>query len=193
MRKMDDNEFALRLIVNVLSHYCLKYGKEDSDIYLYNFIFNKDRKPQKGDVAIAQTSGYINCNPFAVGLVEEVIEDGLRIKNFKTGNLCDYTNESFIIIPREKMGFKFMFGKEREIYEALYKEWCGGNPGYKFYKFSFIDNHLRWSIREYFKDDEYAVVEFDTADDMKIRDIVKKAFDLLDIELKKKDKDKYEN
>ena len=114
--------------------------------------------------------------------MNEVIEDGLCIKDFKTGDLCNYTNESFIIIPKEKMGFKFMFGKERQIYEALYKEWCEDNSGYKFYKFSFIDNHLRWSIRECFKNDEYVVVEFDTTDDMKIKDIVKKAFELLDIE-----------
>lgn len=187
-RKMDDNELALRIIAYVLSleiRKCeYKYGFERST-YGYNPYLNLNNcSPNKGDVAIACTAGYIDLNEFTIGEINKVIDGGLRIRDFKTGRLCDYTNETFLCIKRDELGFKWMFGKERKIYEALSKEWGKEDSWLKFCKFSFIDNHLRWSVREKFKDGEYAVVEFDADEDMAAQDIANKAFDMMMGELK---------
>lgn len=193
-RKMDDNELALRIIAYVLSLEVrtneLNSDSFEKKTYRYNPYFNSNkRSPSKGDVALACSSGYVNLNEFTIGEINEVIDGGLRIKDFKTGRLCDYTNEEFLCIKKEELGFRWMFGKERKIYDALYGEWRKEGSWLKFYKFSFVDNHLRWSVREYFKDDEYAVVEFDTTDDMSVDDIVSKAFEILDEKLEMAEKE----
>lgn len=186
-RKMDDNELALRIIAYILSLEVraseYKYGFEKST-YRYNPCFgSNDRSPNKGDVAIACTSGYIKLNEFTIGEINEVIDGGLRIRDFKTGRLCDYRNEEFLCIKRDELGFKWMFGVERKIYDILYSKWREEDSWLMFCKFSFENNHLRWSVREKFKNGEYAVVEFDADDNMTAKQIADKAFSMMMEEL----------
>lgn len=187
-RKMDDNELALRIIAYVLSLEVrkseYKYGFE-KDIYMYNPYFDSnERVPNKGDIAIACTSGYIGLNEFTIGEINEVIYGGLRIRDFKTGRMCYYSNEEFLCIKREKLGSKWMFDKERKIYDVLDSKLRKEDSWLKFCNFSFENNHLRWSVREKFTNGEYAVVEFDADEDMAAKDIANKAFDMMMEKLK---------
>lgn len=189
-RKLDDNELALRIIIYILSLEVRKSeypcGFEKST-YVYNPYFGSNKcTPNKGDVAIACTSGYLKLNEFTIGEINEVIDGGLRIRDFKTGRLCDYRNESFLCIKRAELGFKWKFGLEREIYDILYSKWCEEDSWLLFCKFSFENNHLRWSVREKFTDGEYAVVEFDADDHMTAKQIADKAFDIMMDKLEKK-------
>lgn len=189
LRKLDDNELALRIIIYVLSLDIRKseyIDDSEKSTYVYNSYFSSDKNaPRKGDVAIASTSGYLNLNEFTIGEIDEVIDGGLRIKDFKTGRLCDYKNEVFLCVKRDELGFKWKFGLERKIHDALLSKWREENSWYIFYKFSFENNHLRWSIREKLSNDEHAVVEFEVDDHMVAEQIVDKAFNIMMDKLKK--------
>lgn len=189
LRKIDDNELALRIIIYVLSLDIRKsefIDDSEKSTYVYHSYFDSDKNaPKKGDVAIACTSGYLNLNEFTIGEIDEVIDGGLRIKDFKTGRLCDFKNEVFLCVKRSELGFKWKFGMERKIFGVLYSNWYDENSWYMFYKFSFENNHLRWSVREKFSNDEYAVVEFDADDHMTAEQIADKAYNLMMDKLKK--------
>lgn len=193
-RKLSETELALRLIIAVMAPEIayfpspIIHNRKDKFHNFGGILGEKGYEPKKGDVAIALTAGYINCNPFTIAIVDHKIEGGLCVKDIKTGRLCDFTNEQFLVIPKDEMGYKWKFGLERKVYELLEEEWSGS--WYKMQLFSLQDGHLLWTVRETFKNEIFAKVEFDLNGEQDPRAIAIKATSMMDEEIDKAEKRK---
>lgn len=187
-RKLSDVELALRLLASVMATE-LAYNHERIFGDLGGEPFKKynplpgwnEHKPNNGDVVIALTSGYRKCNEFTIAIVDGVIDGGLRVKDIKTGRLCNFFCEEFLCIPKESLGYRWKFGLEREVYEELERTW--DNYAFLSYKFSIDGNHLRWSVRRRFSNEECVVVEFEIEEGSSVKSIVDKSISTMNKEL----------
>lgn len=96
-----------RIIPGLTSCMC---NKEE---YVHSCMLEPSRlKP--GDLVMANTT--ITPNPFVVGFVNEVKDDYVVIREIGSKRLCEYRNESFTIINKERLGYEILEGIQYKIY-----------------------------------------------------------------------------
>ena len=100
---MTDKERILSAIVsNIIPGLAYGFDKE-KDRYIDDCMLNPS-KLKKGDLVFARTSMY--PNDFSVGFVHEVKEDCVVIRKIGSDKLCNYYNEGFTKINKERLGYE---------------------------------------------------------------------------------------
>ncbi len=74
-----------------------------------------------GDLVFANTT--IDPNDFMVGFVERVEENGnvVVIREIGTDRLCNYSNESFSVINKDKLGYEALEGIQYKMFRKTLK------------------------------------------------------------------------
>jgi len=116
---------------------------------------------KNGDLVFANTSLF--ANDFMVGFVdhEDKANDCVVVREIGTDNLCNYSNESFSIINKEKLGYEVLEGLQYKTYQKVLKAFSD-YTGYctRFKSISFDGNKCIVQAREMFSNDIYFEVEF---------------------------------
>ncbi len=131
---------------------------EDRENYVKSYTFKLDEL-QNGDLVFAQTT--IIPNDFMVGFIHEVKDDYVIIREIGSKRLCNYSNESFMKINKEKLGYEILEGIQYKIYEKVqkainkYKKYSD-----RFHSLNFNDNKCTLNLRQMFSNDITKTIEF---------------------------------
>lgn len=112
---MKDKERILLAIITRIIPGIMYLNKSD---YIESLMLDRG-KLQKGDLVFANTS--LNINEFMVGYVEEINSEYVVIREIGSKRLCNYYNESFSRINKEKLGFEILEGLEYKTYIKVLK------------------------------------------------------------------------
>ena len=122
--------------------------KERILIYLANWIYRKalydpcartkwlDMQPtrlnplQPGDLVTTMTT--IHPNEWMVGYVHEVKPDCIVIREIGSDRLCNYSNETFMRIDKELLGYEALEGLQYKIYKKVEKAFSETDFSYTF-------------------------------------------------------------
>ena len=115
-------------------------------------------KLNKKDLVFANTS--ICPNDFSVGFVHEIKDDCVVIRKIGSNKLCNYYNESFTKINKEKLGYEILEGLQYKTYQKVCKafEYTGYCTMFK--SLSFDGNKCTVQARTMFKNDLLFEVSF---------------------------------
>jgi hypothetical protein len=115
---MTDKERILMVIVSRIIP-GLMYLNQKND-YVKSYMLEPS-KLQRGDLVFANTSIY--PNDFMVGFVEQIDNDHdcVVIREIGTKRLCNYYNESFSVINKEKIGYEVLEGTQYKTYQKVLK------------------------------------------------------------------------
>lgn len=158
---MTDKERILMVIITRvipgLVYGCFNY--QDRGEYVETDMFN-GIKLKKGDLVYANTSIY--PNDFCVGFVDSVQSDRVVIREIGSDRLCDYYNESFTRINKEKLGYEVLEGTQYKTYQKVLKAFSD-YTGYwtHFRSIEFSGNKCIVTGREKFKNNISGTVEFE--------------------------------
>lgn len=117
---MTDKERILMVIVSRIIPGLMYSGFKEKDEYVKSYMLEPS-KLQCGDLVFANTS--IVPNDFMVGFVEK-IDNELNcavIREIGTKRLCNYFNESFSVINKEKLGYEILEGIQYKTYKKVLK------------------------------------------------------------------------
>lgn len=101
---MRDKERILMIIISRIIPGLTSCTAKKED-YIRPFIFNT-HELKAGDLVMTNTT--IFPNEFMVGFVHEVKSDCVVIREIGSKKLCNYYNETFSVINKEKRGTKFL-------------------------------------------------------------------------------------
>ena len=114
---MRDKERILMMIITRIIPGLSLYTSNKEE-YVRSCMMEQSRlKP--GDLVMANTT--ISPNAFMVGFVNEVKDDCVVIREIGSEKLCNYYNESFTIINKEKLGYEILEGLQYKIYQKTLK------------------------------------------------------------------------
>lgn len=155
---MSDKERILLAIINRFIPYLTTSCREDN-IAEHNFFDKK--KYEKGDLVVAFTT--IKINPFCVGFVEEDMRDEegyVLIREIGSNKTCEYYNETFIRLNKEKLGYEILEGTQYKTYIKVLKAF--GYTGYwiRFLSIVFDENLCTVKARRAFENDEIFSISF---------------------------------
>lgn len=151
---MTDKERILMVIITRiipgLMFNCFKY--EDREKYVESNMLDGNKFLNKGDLVYANTSIY--PNDFCVGFVEEVKDDCVVIREIGSERLCNYSNESFSKINKDKIGYEILEGKQYKTYQMVLKAFCKyANYPTRFKSIRFEDNICYVQARRMFSNE----------------------------------------
>jgi len=158
---MTDKERILMVIITRiipgLLYNCQSY--QDREKYVKSYMLDKNGL-EKGDLVYANTSIY--PNDFIVGFIEELKDDYIVIREIGSKKLCNYYNESFTKINKDKLGYEILEGLQYEIYQKVLKAFDKYTSyGTRFKNISFNnDNKCTVQAREMFSNDIKFEIEF---------------------------------
>lgn len=117
---MTDKERILMIIVSRIIPGLMYSDFNKKNEYVKSHFFEPS-KLQHGDLVFANTSIY--PNDFMVGFVEQIDNerDCVVIREIGTKKLCDYFNESFSVINKEKLGYEVLEGVQYKTYQKVLK------------------------------------------------------------------------
>lgn len=117
---MTDKERILMVIISRIIPGLMYNTFKTKNEYVKSYMFEKS-KLQRGDLVFANTSIY--PNDFMVGFIENVdIErDCVVVREIGSKKLCNYFNESFSIINKEKLGYEILEGVQYKTYRKVIK------------------------------------------------------------------------
>ena len=155
---MSDKERILLAIIKSFIPY-LTTSCRDDDIVEHNF-FGKI-KYKKGDLVVAFTT--FKINPFCVGFVEEDMRDEegyVLIREIGSNKTCEYYNETFIRLNKDKLGYEILEGTQYKTYIKVLKAF--GYTGYwvRFSSIAFDGNLCTVKARKAFENDEIFSISF---------------------------------
>jgi len=116
---------------------------------------------QHGDLAFANTS--IIANDYMVGFVEQVdkTKDCVVIREIGTDKLCNYYNETFSVINKDKLGLEILVGLQYETYQKVLKAFGKYTSyGTRFKSLYFDKNKCFVEARKIFSNDSCFEIEF---------------------------------
>lgn len=117
---MTDKERILMVIITRiipgLAYCCHSY--QDREKYVKSYMLENNGL-EKGDLVYANTSIY--PNEFMVGFVEEVKADCVVIRKIGSSKICNYFNETFTKINKEKLGYEILEGLQYKTYQKVLK------------------------------------------------------------------------
>lgn len=170
---MTDKERILMHIISTITINEVGNKHNRNKSWFNGNMFSLSKKDyKKGDISVAITSSIHGINEFTVGSIEEIKDDCVVIREFGTGRLCNYYNESFYTFDRNYFSpYELLEGKQFKIYKFLDKlmndsdSWCR----FKSLQFNEDGTMARFEIREPFKDDCYESIVLDVS--KSLRDI----------------------
>ncbi|BDR74223.1 hypothetical protein K144316041_p20620 (plasmid) [Clostridium tetani] len=117
---MTDKERILMIIVSRIIPGLMYSNFNKRDEYVKSYMLEPS-KLQHGDLVFANTSIY--PNDFMVGFVEQVDnrQNCVVIREIGTKRLCNYYNESFSVINKEKIGYEVLEGVQYKTYQKVLK------------------------------------------------------------------------
>lgn len=117
---MTDKERILMIIVSRIIPGLMYSNFNKRDEYVKSYMLEPS-KLQHGDLVFANTS--IFPNDFMVGFVEQIDNDRgcVVIREIGTKRLCNYFNESFSVINKEKLGYEVLEGVQYKTYQKVLK------------------------------------------------------------------------
>lgn len=155
---MKDKERILMAIVTRIIP-CLLYGGFDKKEEYVKPQILSNFKLKKGDLVFANTS--ININDFVVGFVESIEEDCVVIREIGSKRLCNYYNETFSVINKDKLGYEILEGVQYETYQKVIKAFNKYTKYYtRFKSISFNENICTVQARNAFKNDLLFEISF---------------------------------
>lgn len=145
--------------------------KERILIYLVNWIYRKalydpvartkwlDMQPsrlnplQPGDLVTTMTTP--RPNEWMVGYVHEVKKDCVVIREIGSDRLCNYSNETFMRIDKEILGFEILEGVQYQTYKKVERAFAESDFSYtfRFKDISFQSDTCRVEGRRSFKNE----------------------------------------
>lgn len=126
---MTDKERILMAIVTRIIPGLLYSPKAQHEEYVESLFVCPERL-QPGDLVYANTS--IAPNDFMVGFVDHVEENCVVIREIGSQRLCNYYNESFTRINKEKLGYEVLEGMQYKTWRKVLKA---------------FDQYTRYSVR----------------------------------------------
>ena len=129
---------------------------------------------KKDDLVYANTT--IHPNDFMVGFIEEIKEDEdcVVIREIGSDKLCNYYNESFTKINKDRLGYEILEGLQYKTYIKVLKAF-DEYTGYftRFKSISFDGKKCIVQSRESFKNDLKFEIEFNYNSKTSIKSIGK--------------------
>lgn len=155
---MSDKERILMAIITRIIPGVLYAPFEEREEYIKSYMFRiSELKP--GDLVFANTS--LKVNDFLVGFIDHLENDCVVIREIGSNRLCNYYNESFSVINKEKLGYELLEGVQYKTYQKALKAF-GNYTQYwtRFKSISFEGNMCSLQARKAFKNDTLFEVTF---------------------------------
>lgn len=155
---MTDKERILMTVITRIIPGLLYSPFNKREEYVKSYMLNTSELC-KGDLVFANTS--ININDFIVGFVERIEDDCVVIREIGSNRICNYYNESFSVINREKLGYEILEGIQYKIYQKVLNAF-GRYTKYhtRFKAISFDGNICTVQARKAFENDLLFEVSF---------------------------------
>ena len=155
---MTDKERILMAIITRIIPGLLYGSFDKKEEYVKSYMLNPSGIC-KGDLVFANTS--LNINDFVVGFVDHVESDCVVIREIGSNRLCNYYNESFSVINKEKLGYEILEGVQYKIYQKVIKAFGNFTNYYtRFKSISFDGNMCTVQARKAFENDLFFAVSF---------------------------------
>lgn len=154
---MNDKERILSAVISNIIPGILHNFPNNKEKYVESFILRTE-KLQPGDLVFAATTLY--PNNYSVGFVHEVNEDCVVIRKIGSDKLCNYYNEGFYKINKDKLGYEILEGLQYKIYQKVLKAFRYTNYCTRFKSISFDGSKCNVQARTMFKDDLLFEVSF---------------------------------
>lgn len=156
---MTDKERILSAVIaNVIPRLIYGSFNREREDYVEDCMLNPS-KLNKGDLVFARTSIY--PNDFSVGFVHEIKEDCVVIRKIGSDKLCNYYNEGFAKINKERLGYEILEGLQYKTYKKVLKAFEYTNYCTRFKGISFDENKCTVQARTMFKNDLLFEVTFE--------------------------------
>lgn len=154
---MTDKERILSAIIrNVIPAMIYGIGEEKENCIESCML--RTSNLNKGDLVFAATSIY--PNDYSVGFVHEIKEDCVVIRKIGSEKLCNYYNEGFYKINKEKLGYEILEGLQYKIYQKVLKAFEYTNYCTRFKGISFDGDKCTVQTRTMFENDLVFEVSF---------------------------------
>ncbi len=154
---MTDKERILSAIISkIIPSMFYGFGEERKD-YIENCMLRLS-KLNKNDLVVAATSIY--PNDYSVGFVHEVKDDCVVIRKIGSEKLCNYYNEEFYKINKEKLGYEILEGLQYKMYKKVMKAFEYTSYWTRFKGISFDKDKCTVQAREAFENELFFEVSF---------------------------------
>lgn len=158
---MKDKERILMIVITRIIPgliYC-SHSYLEKEEYAKSYMLERNGL-EKGDLVFANSSIYPNA--FMVGFIEELKDDYTVIREIGSKKLCNYYNESFTKINKDKLGYEALEGIQYEIYQKVLKAFSKyASYGTRFKSIVFENNLCKIQSRKMFSGDTAFEIEFD--------------------------------
>lgn len=115
---MTDKERILMTIITRIIPGLMYYGYsyEKREEYVKSYMLDTTGL-QCGDLVFANTTIY--PNDFVVGFIHEIKPDCVTIREIGSDRICNYYNEAFTKINKDKLGYEALEGIQYEVYQKI--------------------------------------------------------------------------
>lgn len=115
---MTDKERILMAIITRIIPGLLYNSFDEKEKYVKSHMLSHS-EIKNGDLVFANTS--ISINDFIVGFVESVEDNYVVIREIGSDRVCNYYNESFSVINKDRLGYNILEGVKYKTYEKVLK------------------------------------------------------------------------
>ncbi|MPM35905.1 hypothetical protein SDC9_82499 [bioreactor metagenome] len=116
---MTDKERILMVIISrIIPGLAYSYSMEKRNEYIDSCMLSPE-KLNRGDLVFANTTMF--PNEFMVGFVDNIETTHVVIREIGSQRLCNYSNESFTKINKDKLGYEILEGVQYQIYQKVLK------------------------------------------------------------------------
>lgn len=154
---MTDKERILSAVVAAIIP-CIMFATEEEQKEVVKHCLFNPHELKQGDLVFAFTT--IFSNDFSVGFVHEVKENCVVIRKIGSEKLCNYYNESFCKINKERLGYEVLEGMQYKTYQKVLKAFEYTNYCTRFKGISFDEDKCTVQARTMFEDDLFFEVSF---------------------------------
>ena len=166
---MTDKERILMVIVTRIIPGLLYGLRTEKEEYVKSYMLDSTGL-QHGDLVYANTSIY--PNDYMVGFIERVENEYVVVREIGSNRLCNYYNESFTKINKEKLGYEVLEGIQYKTYQKVLKAFSKyADYGTKFKSISFNENTCAVQSRKMFSNELNYEVSFNYDNKTSIKSI----------------------
>ena len=156
---MTDKERILMMIITrIIPALACSFSLEKHNEYI-EFCMLDSSKLRIGDLVFAATT--IMPNDFMVGFLERIESNYYVIREIGSNRLCNYSNESFTKINKEKLGYEILEGVQYKTYRKVLKAFSDYTDySTRFKEISFEDNMCYVKGRKMFGNETCLSISF---------------------------------
>lgn len=156
---MTDKERILMIIITrIIPALVYNFSFEKREEYIESCMLDPS-KLKSGDLVFANTS--IMPNDFMVGFVKSIEPNYVVIREIGSNRLCNYSNESFTKINKEKLGYEILEGVQYKTYIKVLKAFSDYTDySTRFKELSFENNICYVKGRKMFENETCLSVSF---------------------------------